>query len=65
MPQMYSPERGDIVWLEFSPQAGHEQAGHRENTCCCFCLGTSRLRDIYREHQEDRNGHKGFRGGYH
>lgn len=25
----YVPERGDIVWLEFNPQAGHEQAGHR------------------------------------
>ena len=24
-----SPERGDIVWLNFTPQAGHEQAGHR------------------------------------
>lgn len=24
----YVPERGDIVWLEFDPQAGHEQAGH-------------------------------------
>ena len=23
------PDAGDIVWLEFSPQAGHEQAGHR------------------------------------
>ena len=23
------PERGDIVWLQFSPQAGHEQTGHR------------------------------------
>lgn len=23
------PERGDIVWLEFNPQAGYEQAGHR------------------------------------
>ena len=22
------PDTGDIVWLEFSPQAGHEQAGH-------------------------------------
>ena len=20
---------GDVVWLEFDPQAGHEQAGHR------------------------------------
>ena len=25
----YVPEAGDIVWLDFSPQAGHEQAGHR------------------------------------
>jgi mRNA interferase MazF len=25
----YVPEAGDIVWLEFAPQAGHEQAGHR------------------------------------
>ena len=25
----YVPEVGDIVWLQFDPQAGHEQAGHR------------------------------------
>ena len=25
----YIPDRGDIVWLEFNPQAGYEQAGHR------------------------------------
>ena len=25
----YVPARGDIVWLNFTPQAGHEQAGHR------------------------------------
>ncbi len=29
MPRQYVPERGDIVWLHFTPQAGHEQAGHR------------------------------------
>jgi len=23
----YVPDRGDIVWLQFDPQAGHEQAG--------------------------------------
>ena len=23
------PERGDIIWLEFDPQTGHEQAGRR------------------------------------
>lgn len=25
----YVPERGDLVWLAFDPQAGHEQAGRR------------------------------------
>ena len=25
----YVPRRGDIVWLSFDPQAGHEQAGRR------------------------------------
>jgi mRNA interferase MazF len=25
----YVPDTGDIVWLQFDPQAGHEQAGHR------------------------------------
>lgn len=25
----YAPERGDIVWLQFDPQSGHEQAGRR------------------------------------
>ena len=23
------PDSGDIVWVNFDPQAGHEQAGHR------------------------------------
>lgn len=25
----YIPARGDIIWLSFNPQSGHEQAGHR------------------------------------
>lgn len=25
----WTPDCGDIVWLEFDPQAGREQAGHR------------------------------------
>ena len=25
----YVPDRGDVVWLSFAPQAGHEQAGRR------------------------------------
>jgi len=26
---MYVPDRGHAVWMNFTPQAGHEQAGHR------------------------------------
>jgi mRNA interferase MazF len=29
MVKKYIPNRGDIVWLEFDPQMGHEQAGRR------------------------------------
>ena len=25
----YVPDRGDAVWLNFNPQAGHEQSGRR------------------------------------
>ena len=25
----FVPDAGDVVWLEFDPQAAHEQAGHR------------------------------------
>ena len=27
--KQYVPERGDIVWLNFNPQSGHEQSGKR------------------------------------
>jgi mRNA interferase MazF len=29
MPRRYVPDRGDIVWLQFDPRAGHEQKGRR------------------------------------
>ena len=29
MAASYVPGRGDLIWLQFNPQAGHEQAGHR------------------------------------
>jgi len=29
MSHSYVPEAGDIVWLQFNPQKGHEQAGYR------------------------------------
>jgi mRNA interferase MazF len=45
----YVPERGDLVWLNFNPQRGHEQRGKRpalvlspkiynEKTSLCLCL---------------------------
>lgn len=29
MARRYVPDAGDIVWLQFTPQAGREQSGHR------------------------------------
>ena len=29
MPPAYVPDRGDLVWLHFDPQVGHEQSGTR------------------------------------
>lgn len=29
MARGYVPDERDVVWLEFDPQAGHEQSGHR------------------------------------
>ena len=52
----YVPDRGDIVWLEFTPHAGHEQAGRRpalvlsprnynkRSSLALFCPITSRVR---------------------
>ena len=28
-PRGYVPDTGEVVWLEFDLQAGHELAGHR------------------------------------
>jgi mRNA interferase MazF len=53
----YVPERGDAVWLNFNPQAGREQAGHRPGLVlspsaynqrtglALICLITSRGKD--------------------
>lgn len=29
MVTLYCPERGDLIWVDFTPQAGREQAGRR------------------------------------
>lgn len=31
------PQRGDVIWINFNPQAGHEQAGRRP-TVVLSCL---------------------------
>jgi len=28
-PPDYAPDRGDVIWISLTPQAGHEQAGRR------------------------------------
>ena len=50
------PDRGNVVWLQFNPQAGHEQAGKRpalvlspkeynqKTGLAVFCLITSKVK---------------------
>ena len=52
----YVPDAGHVVWLEFSPQAGHEQAGRRpglvlsprsyneKSSVALFCPITSKVK---------------------
>ena len=54
--QGYVPDAGHVVWLEFSPQAGHEQAGRRpglvlsprsyneKSSVALFCPITSKVK---------------------
>ena len=37
MADPYVPDRGDVVWLTFGPQAGHEQAGRRPAVAVSPC----------------------------
>jgi len=63
----YVPDIGDVVWLQFDPQAGHEQAGHRpalvmsparynsaRGMMLC-CPMTSRIKNYRFEVVESRN----------
>ena len=57
MRQPYTPERGDLIWLTFDPQAGHERAGrrpalvlspksyHLKTGMALICPVTSRVKD--------------------
>ncbi len=29
MSRAWIPQQGEVIWIDFDPQAGHEQAGHR------------------------------------
>jgi mRNA interferase MazF len=56
MARRYIPDRGDLVWLQFNPQSGHEQTGHRpavtlsprsynqRSTLGIFCPITSQIK---------------------
>jgi mRNA interferase MazF len=66
--QDYIPSRGDIVWLTFTPQAGHEQAGHRpaivvspsayheKTSLALFCPITSQVKGYPFEVELPANG---------
>ncbi len=53
----YTPSKGDVVWLSFTPQSAHEQAGHRPAMVispkeynekvglALFCPITSKIKD--------------------
>ena len=52
----YVPDRGDIIWIDFDPQAGREQARHRpalvlspkaynrKTSLCVLCPMTNRIK---------------------
>ncbi|MBN1185453.1 MAG: endoribonuclease MazF [Bacteroidales bacterium] len=52
----YIPEKGDLVWINFTPQSGHEQAGKRpaiiispklynqRTSLCIACPVTSKIK---------------------
>ena len=61
MVKRYVPEAGDIVWVDFSPTKGHEQAGTRPavvitvrpfneaSGLCTVCPTTSRVKGYSNE----------------
>ena len=42
----YVPQRGDVIWINFNPQAGHEQAGRRP--AVVLSPGTYTARPVWR-----------------
>ncbi|MGE3062326.1 MAG: endoribonuclease MazF [bacterium] len=67
----YVPDRGDVVWLDFTPQTGHEQRGrrpalvvssaiyNRKTNLALFCPITSKVKGYPFEvkiRNEDING---------
>jgi mRNA interferase MazF len=41
--QNYVPDRGDVVWIDFSPQAGHEQGGRRPGVILSSAIYNGRV----------------------
>ena len=42
MARRYVPDRGDLVWLQFNPQAGHDKAGRRPAVALSPCAYNQR-----------------------
>jgi mRNA interferase MazF len=70
-PSSYIPDRGHFIWIDFSPQAGHEQGGHRPGLVlsprsfnrltgfALVCPMTSRRKSRYFEIHIDQVGQMG------
>lgn len=64
----YVPDRGDVIWIDFDPQAGHEQARHRpalvlspkaynqKTSLCIVCPMTTHIKGYpFEVHSGDRS----------
>ena len=70
--QKYIPDRGDIIWVNFNPVLGHEQAGYRpalvlssaiinsRNFLAIVCPVTSKDKKYPFHINLDKNKTKGF-----
>ncbi|MGK7876126.1 MAG: type II toxin-antitoxin system PemK/MazF family toxin [Xenococcaceae cyanobacterium] len=45
-PELYIPEKGDIIWIDFNPQSGREQAGRRPGLVISPTIYNRRVRLI-------------------
>jgi PemK-like, MazF-like toxin of type II toxin-antitoxin system len=63
MARLYVPTRGDVIWITFTPQVGHEQSGHRPALVLSPSSynGQSRARDPLSNYQPSQRVSTGSR----